>query len=336
MTSRWVRGLRRTAFGIAGQLLVSLPAEAAPSAGEKAAAEALFQEGTQLMQAQDYAAACPKFEASNAIEPGLGTKLWLADCYDRAGRTASAWALFSEAAALAQQAAQTDREKAARERAQDLEQRLSKLELKLPAEGLPASLEVTLNGARIHEASLGSALPVDPGPQKVVLRANGYRTRTLETEVPVGPITVAVDVPQLEAEPQAARREPAKPTQSPAQPAQAQPGGTQRTLGYAVGGLGLLAFAGSGFLAYRAHSLDSDSRTHCLASEPNACSAEGTRLREQARNFGNVATGAVIAGAALTATGVVLLFTAPSGEETVRVGTRFAPGGAGLFVSGTL
>ena len=140
-------GMRlRCAGAIAGQLLTAAPAFGAPTASEKAAAEALFHKGTELMQAQSYADACAKFEASNAIEPGLGVKLWLADCYDRVGRTASARALFSEAAAMAQKTGQDDRARAASERASELEPRLSTLELVPPAQGLPADVSVTLDG----------------------------------------------------------------------------------------------------------------------------------------------------------------------------------------------
>jgi serine/threonine-protein kinase len=336
MTPRLLKGLRRATWTVAGQLLIALPASGAPTAAEKAAAEALFQEATELVAAGNLTQACEKFEASNAIEPGLGVKLWLADCYDRAGRTASAWGLFSEAAALAQQSGQTERERAANQRASELEKRLSRLELKLPAEGLPNGLVVTLDGATIPEASLGSALPIDPGTHTVGLKAPGYKPIELSAEVAPGPATVSLDVPQLEREP--ARP---KPTAQPgAMPvvAPARPGTTQRTLGWTLGGLGVLSFAGAGFLAYRAHDLDSASRDHCLTEEPNACDAEGARLRDQARTFGNAATAATIAGAALTATGVVLLLTAPKSSEgrSLAIGTRVTPTSSALILTGRL
>jgi serine/threonine-protein kinase len=328
--------LKRAGWSVIGQLLVALPASGAPTPTEKAAAEALFQEGTELMAAGRFAMACDKFEASNAIEPGLGTKLWLADCYDRAGRTASAWALFSEAAALAQQSSQSERERAANQRAADLEPRLSKIELKLPVGSLPPGLVVTLDGATIPETSLGSALPVDPGPHTVVVKAPGYRARTVNGEVPVGPVTVSLEVAALEREPERPKSAPAA-ALAPVRPA--PPGTTQRTLGWALGGLGIASLAGAGVLAYRAHDLDGESRAHCLADDPNLCNSEGTSLREQARTFGNVATAATIAGTVLTATGVVLLITAPSRSresERVGVGAEFTPTSTSLVVRGRL
>jgi len=326
--------MRRVPWALASQLLVALPANGAQTATEKAAAEALFQEGTTLMAQQKYAAACAKFEASQAMESGLGVKLWLADCYDREGRTASAWALFSEAAALAHQSGQTEREHAASERGADLERRLSKLELKAPAAGLPPGVSVTLNGVAIPDASLGSALPVDPGPQRIVFQAAGYRTLTLEAQVPAGPSSMSLEVPALTPAPEATRAPAAADTPHHAGP---KPGATQRTLGWALGGLGVLSFAGSGVLALRAHSLDQQSHAHCLVDEPNACDAEGASLRGQASTYGNVATGAFIAGAALTTTGIVFLLTAPnSNKKQIGFSGHSVPGGGVVVFSGKL
>jgi hypothetical protein len=331
VTFRLLSGARRISWALCGQLLIALPAQGAPTPAEKAAAEALFDEGTELMAAKDFGEACAKFEASSAIESGLGVKLWLADCYDRVGRSASAWALFTEAAALANQSGQDDRERAASERAVELEARLSKLELKLPAEGLPDGLVVTLNGVAIPRASLGSALPVDPGAQRVALRAPGYHPVDLQSEVPEGPASVTLELPGMKRAPAAAR-----PAGAPrAKAAPPEPGGTQRTLGYTMGVLGLVSLGSGGFLAYRAHTLNVDSRAHCLVEEPNACNADGASLREQARNFGNVATGAFVAGGVLTGTGIVLLLTAPSrGNEKPKVGLKFTRHGATLSATG--
>jgi hypothetical protein len=321
-----------------GWLLAAGPVLGAPTASEKAAASALFDEGTNLMSKQSFAAACAKFEASSAIEPGLGVKLWLADCYDRVGRTASAWALFSEAAAVAQSSGQGERERLASARAADLEKRLSRLELAVPEQGLPAGYSVTLDGALIPAGSVGSALPVDPGAHVVVVRAPGYKPRTLEQHVPAGPSSVKLDVPPLEVAPPEPTRS-AEGRLGDKQPAKraATPGSTQRVLGYSAGALGLLSLAGGGFLGYRAYALKQDSLNECLVSEPNACNERGASLREQAQNYGNVATATVIAGGALAATGLVLLLAAPSGEtQEVHVGGNFLTNGGSLFVGGSL
>src|SRR5260370_35084814 len=67
----------------------------------KATAEALFADGRRPVGAGEYAAACPQFAASQKLDPGVGTSLNLADCYERLGRWASAWAEFRSAASAA-------------------------------------------------------------------------------------------------------------------------------------------------------------------------------------------------------------------------------------------
>src|SRR5450432_1599182 len=68
----------------------------AQSSGSSVAAQALFDDAKRLVQEGDAASACPKFEESERLEPGIGTKLNLADCYERVGRNASAWVLYLE------------------------------------------------------------------------------------------------------------------------------------------------------------------------------------------------------------------------------------------------
>src|SRR2546421_315839 len=70
------------------------PARADASLADKAAAQTLFDEGRKLMAAGKYAEACPKLAESQKLDPGVGTQFHLADCYEKIGQTASAWAGF--------------------------------------------------------------------------------------------------------------------------------------------------------------------------------------------------------------------------------------------------
>src|SRR5579871_3417882 len=98
----------------------------AQGAEDKAAAEAAFDEGKKLMAAHAYAEACPKLAESQRLDPGIGTMLGLADCYEKNGQTASAWAEFREAAGVAARK-QDRRESLARENATRLEPLLTRL-----------------------------------------------------------------------------------------------------------------------------------------------------------------------------------------------------------------
>ena len=86
------------ARAIAAMLMCGLVATATAQPTEAVKrADALFQEGRRLLDAGDATAACPKFEESQRLDPGLGTLLNLADCYERTSRLALALAPFRRA-----------------------------------------------------------------------------------------------------------------------------------------------------------------------------------------------------------------------------------------------
>ena len=58
----------------------------AQTAENKAAAEALFDEGRALMDKGDIGGACREFEESDRLDPAPGTLLNLAGCYDGLGQ----------------------------------------------------------------------------------------------------------------------------------------------------------------------------------------------------------------------------------------------------------
>ena len=119
-----------------GCLLCSAPlaiASAQGTAADKALAESLFDRGLTLMRQGQFAEACAQLEQSEAIERGIGTMLYLGECYEKLGRTASAWATFREAASAARAEGQTDRAKAGNTRADRLEPLLSKLSVNVAA-----------------------------------------------------------------------------------------------------------------------------------------------------------------------------------------------------------
>src|SRR6187399_829900 len=101
------------AFTLSALMLRSVPARA----GDEAAAEALFLEAKKLAAAGKLAEACPKFAESNRLDRGAGTLIHLADCYEKNGQSASAWATFKDAASAAQALGRGDWQKLATQRA---------------------------------------------------------------------------------------------------------------------------------------------------------------------------------------------------------------------------
>ncbi|MEO8877348.1 MAG: hypothetical protein ABI461_17265, partial [Polyangiaceae bacterium] len=79
----------------------------AQNPSDLAAAEALFEDGRKSMDANDFAAACPKLEESERLAPAVGTLLNLGICYEKSHRTASAWATFKEATSAARASGQS-------------------------------------------------------------------------------------------------------------------------------------------------------------------------------------------------------------------------------------
>lgn len=341
---RPVKRTRLSAYVVAVAMgavfLQPLAATAAPSPQEKAAAEALFQQATVLMDGQDYARACTKFEGSQELDPALGTMLRLADCYDRVGRSASAWALFREAAAAAVAAAQPEREQIALERAQDLETRLATVTLNVAAEARVPGLQVRLNGALIPAASWNAALPVDPGPQLIEAFAPHHEPWSTKFEVSPGPSARKVEVPGLS---RTLEPSPAAPNASPgvgAERERSNLGSTLRTAGYVTAGVGVAGLALAGFFAYRAYDLNQDSLEQCRSSDPNACTPLGKSLRDDARSNALTSTITVAASGALLATGLTLILSAPSQEvrkpsrAKLRLRTSPTARGARLLVEG--
>jgi len=64
-------------------------------------ADQLFKRGKKLLSEKKYAEACAAFEDSDRLDPGIGTKLNVARCYQEWGRLATAWRWYSDAEQMA-------------------------------------------------------------------------------------------------------------------------------------------------------------------------------------------------------------------------------------------
>ena len=164
---------------------VGWAALAQPGEGEKkAAAQAHFDEGRQLAASGDYAAACPKLVESLHLDPTIGTRFYLAECFEHAGKLASAWTYYLEAADAAKAAGQKGREKFANDRAEALRPRVPRLALKVPdAARAVAGLSLTRDGVAVGEAQWGTPIPVDLGAHTIAASAPGKQPWTARIDV---------------------------------------------------------------------------------------------------------------------------------------------------------
>jgi hypothetical protein len=331
----------RTAVALA---CVALPALAVPhvaladaSLADKAAAQTLFDEGRKLMAAGKFAEACPKLAESQKLDPGVGTQFNLADCYEKTGQTASAWAGFLEAASAAKSMGQGDREKVARERAAALVPRLSKITITMGDSASVPELEIKRDGAVVGRALWGTAIPVDPGAHLVEATAPGKKPWLTTAKVEGDRADVVISIPSLESAPPADHTSPSS-SSTGAVGAEVTSGGSgRRTVGLVLAGAGIVGLGLGTAFALKAKSNYDDSVGKCDPVDKNLCGTAGFDLRSDARTAGNVATVAFGAGAAALVAGAILYFTAPSGSSDkprALVVPSAAPGWAGLAFLG--
>jgi len=316
--------------------LAALPGRA--RAGDKAAAEAAFQQGKDLMKARRYDDACTAFEKSQALDPQLGTEYNLATCYEQAGRLASAWGAFRE---LAQRDSNAARKADSDKHAAALQPRLIKLliSVRAPVPGI----KVTRNDEDVSQ-SVGIESPVDPGEYVIGAIADGYRPWSVKVSAKQEGGTVQVTVPELERAPDAASDDRRPLPIGPGEGATtARDGGGRRTVGLVVVGGGLAIAAGGAVVGYFASRRWSHVKALC--GDPAACTATGDNLdaaradQRAATTLGNASTIALGLGGAAILAGVIVYVTAPSNgaaeHASLHVAPTITPDGLAITAAGS-
>ena len=314
-------------IGAVAALAAHTPPAHAQSA-DAAAALTLFEEGKQLAATGNYREGCPKLLASYAMVQKLGTLLNLADCYERSGKTASAWVRFTEAATIAERAGQQERAEFARTHAAALAPRLSRMIVTAPSPA-PEGLEVRRDGIVVDAAVFGEAVPVDPGPHALEARAPHQRTWTANVDIePDAKAPRTVAIPAFEADLAAvagpgpgagAGALEGPPVNVPAagnDGSSSSSGDGQRTWAFVLGGVGAAGLAASvvGGLVARSQYARSNDSGGCVS---DVCTQRGLDDRSKAGTTAGVSTGLFIGGALLLATGVILYLTSsPASRST--------------------
>lgn len=283
------------------------------NAQDASRAQALFEDGRRLMGEGHFSEACPKLAASQKLDPGAGTLMNLATCYEKNGQSASAWATFKEAAAASHATNHLDWEAAARARAGKLEPDLARMSITLSAGARAQGVVVQRDESDVDAAELGSPIPIDAGVHVVRARAAGKKTWMTQVTIPGPGARHTLEIPRLDDEPAAAAPSAASPpaTTSPAHPPADAPsdGSAQRLLGVAVAGAGVIGVAVGVFFALKASSTQDEALTHCNAD--NQCNADGIALGKDADSQAAASTVSFIIGGLLVAGGAALYFTAP-------------------------
>lgn len=263
-------------------------------------------------------AACEKFEAAETFESGPPTLLRLGDCYQRAGRTASAWHTFLEAEAVARAKKDLERAQFAAQRVAALEPQLTRVVFVVPMTSRVPGLTVRLGVNTVPPSSWDKPIAVDPGVQRLSAAAKGYAPWSLEIDAShANGQQFRVNVPTL----------------APAQgeSSEAARRNAYRTAGVVTGSFGL-AGIGAGAL-FSALSRNPESSTTCAKGV-----VQCTPSKSNSVIYTDAATVSFALGGALLATGVTLFALAPSPDNkeqhSLRVAARYASGGGRVQLEG--
>lgn len=140
---------------------------------DRAVARSLAEEGSRLLSRGQVAEACQKLQESRRLAPAAETGMKLAECYERAGRTASAWSLYLDVATAERDTGHRDREKAARARAAALEGKIARITITVTDPASTPGIVVQRDGVPVPPVQWGVAIPLDPGQHTIAVQAPG-------------------------------------------------------------------------------------------------------------------------------------------------------------------
>jgi hypothetical protein len=329
-------------ISIRGAFVVLAWSALAQAAGKNAvAAQALYDEARQLVAAGKFEQACPKLKASYELDPGGGTLLNLADCYERQGRTAQAYATFKDALDVARRDGRGERVEFATQHLSDLEKRLSRLSVVVSDAARVSGLQVMVDGTSLDAAAYGVGLPLDPGSHVVRAEAPGKAPFEKSIEVPSASAKqLELEVPPLADQPAGSGAATVGAGSAPA----GDTGGSQRTgpstartLGFVAGGLGIVSVGVGSFFGLRAFNRWDARNAACQGG----CTPEAKTAGDDAQQAATISTVGFGVGVAALGAGLVLILTAPSSKEPspqsahvgkVQVGVLSGRDGAGLWL----
>jgi hypothetical protein len=325
---------------VASLLVAALSPTAAqaapPDATTLSRARAWFQQALALETAGDWAGASNLFQQVAAVRLTPQVRFHLALCEEHLGNLAAALGDYQIASEEARRVQAPEVIDQAATRADALRARIPKIAIRRGAGAESAT--ISLDGVMLGATSVGTDLPINPGPHTIEAQGRGYRpfSKTIEfvekdrkeVEVTLQPI------PPPPLEPKAIAIAPVSPplVPSPAPPPPSHP----NYVPYVVGGLGLASLATSGvFFALRSNAISSLDGG-CV--DRNTCSPDLKTTYDHGRTYtlvADVTLGAGIAGVGIAA---ALFFwgRGPSGEpRTGKVTLAPWATGTGLSAAGT-
>lgn len=283
---------------------------------QRAVARALGTEGLTAFERGDFAAAADRFDRAYQLHPVPTLALWSGRSLARTGKLVAASERWLDASRMnisgGMEEAQLAAQREAVEERNRLLPRIPSLQIDL-ADAAPAEGHLTIDGLEIPLAALGSALPIDPGEHRVVMRWPD-RSASASVHLVEGDeqsVVLRPDSPAVEASPELVRIQPIAPPPPP-------PRGTNsihRTVGWlavGVGAAGLATWATAGLVAV-------GKRRTLLEHCPNGdCPPTYHDDLDNYRTLRSVSTVGFIAGIAGLGVGTVLVLTAPQSTQEMH------------------
>jgi hypothetical protein len=281
------------------------------------------------MEKGRYDEACPKLVEAQKIDPGGGVLLALAICHEGEGKGATALPELREALALAKKAGRTDRETMAKDHLAKLEANVSRVIVTVPDDA-PSGVALTLDGAPLSLPLPTEGIPLDAGRHTFVATAAGRKdwTRTFD-------VRATGDVHHLdvflggETAPASEKKDDA--------PKPVATSGSTRTLGYVVGGVGIVALgvgAAFGVIALK------KTREYKDVCPGGACTDEGgIALHDDAKTAATISTIGLGVGIVGVGLGTYFLLSSPSEppapkDTALRAAPVISPQTLGFAVGG--
>jgi hypothetical protein len=318
--------MRSLQFALSSFSIVILLSASSAWAGDTVSAEAVFQAGREAAVRGDYREACAKFAESQRLDPAPGTLINLGDCKEHLGLFASAWGYYREAA---DRLTGDKRVQGLEARMAAIAPRLSRLTLTL-APGAPAETRITRDDVELGAASLGVAMPIDPGDHLIVVTAPKREPKRYSVTI----VEAKAQVIQLspgEATPSSVAPSPTPLLPAPATGSGAGPG---RVAGFVIGSLGIAGLVASGVTGVM--TLQRKSAVEVDCPQQRCHTGAGLEAASQGKTLSLVSTVAFATGLVGVGVGVYLVVASSprAAPAVVALGPMIGPGNTGLQLQG--
>lgn len=292
-----------------------------------AAAQSLLKVGQRLMSSGQLEQACEKLKDSVAAHFIPEAGLLLAECQEKRGLIASAWASYRSAATKLRNLGDA--------RAATAQTRADALNVKVPRLTIAATtvpgMEIVRGETRFRDGVLGVPLAVDPGTHRIEARAPGYESW-------VGEVTIQASEQKTIQIPDLKKKAPSA-TSATTTRVVAKEHGALWTAGLITGAAGLVTIGVGALLGgLAAAEINEAEEDETLCGANHVCTPAGIDQVETAEGLAVGSTVLFAVGGAALLGGFIMVLVddpEPSSEMSVNVMPWLGPGGAGMGIGGS-